>query len=121
MPVPHITEDDFITEYETAQAMLRKVTFPALVEEDVTDGGETFKALRCPRCGELIDEGELFAVSPAEHWAPNSYPDDDAFDHRHITFDPSERADLEPTLYYQHGDLPGHAVSLPDGWTETWT
>lgn len=114
--------DELIAAYEAAQRALRDASSgaPALVEEEVTDDGETYMALRCPRCGELVVEVELFAVSPAEHWAPNDYPDDDAFDHRRITFDSSERPDLEETLYYKHGES-GHAVTLPEGWSEDWT
>jgi hypothetical protein len=119
-PVPG---DALITAYEAAQMELRDATdsFPRLAEETVTDDGETYLALRCPRCGNIVSDGDLFAISPAEHWAPNDYPDDDAFDHQRVTFDSSERPDLEETLYYQHGDSPGHAVSLPEGWSEDWT
>ena len=115
--------DELIAAYEAAQRALRDASSgaPALVEEEVTDDGETYMALRCPRCGVLVDEGELFAVSPAEHWAPNDYPDDDAFDHQRITFDSSESPDLEETLYYKHGNSTGHAVALPEGWSEDWT
>lgn len=115
--------DELIAAYEAAQRAVRGASHqaPALVEEEVTDDGETYMALRCPRCSGLVDEGGLFAVSPAEHWAPNDYPDDDSFDHHRITFDSSDRPDLEETLYYKHGDGDGHAVSLPDGWSEDWT
>ncbi len=117
---PAAEGDALIAEYETAQAAVRGHVFPRLIEDEVTDDGETYKALRCPRCGVLVNEGELFAVSPAEHWAPNEEPDDWAFDHQRVRFDASERPDLEPTLYYKHGDDFGHAVSLPEGWTEDW-
>ena len=117
-PVP---EDALIEAYDVAQSALRNAAFPALVVEEVTDDDETYMALRCPRCGNLIDDGTLAAISPAESWDYNEYPDDDAFDHQRVTFVQDERPDLEETLYYMHGDTPGHAVSLPDGWTETWS
>lgn len=113
--------DALIAALGAAQSAVRAHTFPALVEEEVTDDGETFMALRCPRCDGIVSDGDLFAISPAEHWAPNEYPDDDSFDHHRIYFDSEERPDLEETLYYSHGDTPGHAVSLPDGWAEDWT
>lgn len=123
MPEAELTPlpgDSLIALHEKIQEAIRAVDFPQLVEEEVTDDGETYMALRCPRCDSIVSDGDLSAVSPAEQWAPNEYPDDDAFDHRRLTFDGSDRPDLEETLYYKHGD-PGHAVSLPDGWTENWT
>jgi hypothetical protein len=119
-PVP---EDDLIRRYEAAQAELREGTdkFPRLVMQEVTDDDETYWTLYCPRCEHSVGDGDLYAISPAEHWAPNEYLEDDAFDRHRVTFDSSERPDLEETLYYQHGDLPGHAVSLPDGWKEDWS
>lgn len=121
MTVPRVPADALIAQYDAVQAELRDAVFPRLEVEEVTDDGETFMALRCPRCDGIISDGTLFAVSPSEHWGPNDYPDDDAFDHSRITFDSSERPDLEETLYYLHGDNPGHAVSLPEGWREDWT
>lgn len=121
MTVERVPEDDLITAYEYAQTNLRDAVFPQLIVDHVVDDGEEYAALRCPRCGELIGDGDLFAVSPAEQWGPNDYPDDDSFDHRRVQFDSSEFPELEPTLYYRHGDMPGHAVSLPDGWTEDWS
>jgi hypothetical protein len=123
MAVTPVPEDAVIEAYDAAQTAVRDVTdhFPRLVEEEVTDDGETYMALRCPRCEGLISDGDLFAISPAEHWGPNDYPDDDAFDHHRVTFDSSESPDLEETLYYRHGDYPGHAVSLPEGWSEDWS
>lgn len=117
MPIEKVEGDALIRIYETAQKMVREAVFPALIEEEVTDDRETFMALRCPRCGQLVDE--LYAVSPAEAWSPSEDVDsDDAFDRRRITFDPSERPDLEETLYYKHDE---HAVALPDGWVEVWS
>ena len=121
MAVESVPQDALIEAYDRAQSELREASesFPRLVVDTVTDDGETYMALRCPRCGLTVDDGELYAISPAEHWGPNDYVDDNAFDHQIVTFDSSERPDLEETLYYMHGDN-GHAVSLPDGWTEDW-
>lgn len=113
--------EELIDVYATTQTLIRGTEFPALAEEEVTDDGETYMALRCPVCEHLVDDGNLFAISPAEHWAPNDYPGDDAFDHGRVTFDSSDRPDLEETLYYSHGDSPGHPVTLPSGWSEDWT
>lgn len=123
MAVTPVPQDALIEAYDRAQMELRDASesFPALFVDEVYDDGESYSALRCPRCDSIVDEGELFAVSPAEHWGPNDYVDDDAFDHRRVTFDSSERPELEETLYYRHGDNPGHAVSLPEGWTEDWS
>jgi hypothetical protein len=121
MTATDTTGDALIAALAAAQTAVRNHTFPQLIEEEVTDDGETYMALRCPRCDYLVDDGDLYAISPAEHWAPNEYPGDDAFDHRRLTFDSGERPDLEETLYYNHGDGPGHAVSLPAGWSEDWT
>lgn len=121
MTVPRVPEDALIAQYDELQTKLRAAEFPALVAEEVTDDGETYMALRCPRCGHTIDDGMLVAVSPAESWDYSEELDDHAFDHQRVTFVQDERPDLEATLYYLHGDNPGHAVSLPDGWKEDWT
>lgn len=121
MSVKPVPADILIGVYGHAQAALRAAVFPALVVEEVTDDGETFMALRCPRCDGIVSDAGLVAVSPAESWDYSEEIDDDAFDRHRVTFVQDERPNLEETLYYMHGDLPGHAVSLPDGWTEDWT
>lgn len=116
--------DALIEAYYAAQNDLRGHAFPALNPETVTDDGETYEALRCPRCGGLVDADALYAVSPAEHWAPAEEIGDWELDHGVITFERGENPDLDETLYYSHG-MPGqddsHAVSLPNNWTENWT
>lgn len=113
--------DALIQAYADAQAALRAHSFPALTPETVTDDGETYEALRCPRCGQIVEGPDLYAVSPAEHWAPGDVIDDRAFDYGRVMFDANERPYLEETLYYSHGEPgAGHAVSLPGTWREEW-
>jgi len=118
MTVERVPEDALIAAYDSAQAELRDAEFPRLVVDEVIDDGETYLAVRCPRCGELVDEGELVAVSPAESW---DYNDEIEPEDARVVFNQNGSPDLGETLYYLHGDNPGHAVSLPDGWTEDWT
>jgi len=119
MTVPRVPEDALIAIYEAAKENLRRAAFPALMVEQVTDDDETYIALRCPRCGDLIEEGDLRAVSPAESWDYNEQIEEDT---RWVSFGQPDSPDLEDTLYITHGDIKGlaHGVSLPDGWTETW-
>lgn len=119
--VAHVHEDNLIRDVERALAALTEgaARFPALVVETVEDDGEVFDALRCPRCKYLID-GDLFAVSIDQNAIENEELYDSHFDHRQIPFDPDVDRDLGDTIYYRHGDNPGHAVRLPDGWRESW-
>lgn len=110
--------DDLIAYLAVLQEEIRGMAFPALAEEEVTDDGETYTALRCPRCGMLAGEGNLAAVDLSERWSYADEPDDDAFDHQHVTFNHGDD-NYGDTIYYLHND--DHAVSLPDGWTESWT
>jgi hypothetical protein len=121
MTVEQIPEDEAILVLERAMDDLRATKFPELIEVEVEDDGDKYKALRCPRCQSLVDAGELWAISPAESWDSNDEIDDDAFDHRRVYFDRGDDPDLDETLYYRHGDSPGHAVSLPEGWVEQWS
>lgn len=91
--------------------------FPALVVETVTDDGETYEAVRCPVCGSLVsDAGDIYAVDLAHRWSPIE------FDVEHDDADVSGGdTEVGVTLYYWHDTHPkGHAVSLPEGWTENW-
>lgn len=101
--------------------IIQGATFPALTVEEVTDDGETFTALRCPTCGNLVDEEELAVAENAERWSTVSTDGID-FDRSLIEFDYSDRPDFDNAGYYMHGDLAGgrgrtiHPVTLPDGW-----
>lgn len=117
--ITRVPEDDLIDTYQAAKRALYDATFPALLIEEVTADGETYMALRCPRCERLVNAESLCAVSPAESWDYAEDIDDDSFDHQRVYFSQDERPDLEETLYYLHND--NHAVSLPEGWTEDWT
>lgn len=109
--------DALIEKIAAMQADLEATTFPELVEEEVTDDGETYMALRCPRCGLTVEAEDLNAVDVSERWseADDTYSDE-VFDRCTITFTRGDNAYGE-TLYYLHT---GHAVSLPDGWKESW-
>lgn len=97
---------------------IRAAQFPRLMVETVTDDGETFEALRCPRCQGLVDADDLYAVSPAESWDHAYDVDSDAaIENRTVTFYAPGGAEWGDTLYYLHHD---HAVTLPEGWQEEW-
>lgn len=111
MAVPTIPEDEELLRYERAQADLRATKFPALVEVEHGDA----ILLKCPRCEEILSDEEVYAVSPAEDWATL----DGYSPSRRIAFFYTEgHPELGETLYYKHGDNPGHAISLPEKWTE---
>lgn len=109
--------DTMIERYEALAAEITATVAPRLVVEEVTDDGETYMGLRCPRCGTLADEDNLAAVDQSTRWNYADAPDDDSFDHQRLTFNGADDEHGE-TLYYLHND--SHAVSLPDGWTEDW-
>ena len=112
--------DLLIAEYARLQQAIRDTEFPILVQETVTDDGETWEALRCPRCDGIISNaGDLIAVSPAEDWAYSDDIGDHEIDHQTVEFE-AGRPDLDETIYYLHDAGDGHAVSLPEGWTEKW-
>lgn len=110
--------DALIAEYQALEEAIRRTAFPALEVETVTDDGETYQALRCPRCGGQVNDANLAAVDQSTRWNYADWPDDDSFDHERLTFNQGD-SDFDSTLYYLHND--DHAVSLPDGWTEEWT
>lgn len=112
----HIPEDDLIAQLGTLFNKIRATEFPALVKERVTDDGETFDALRCPRCGNLVESEDLYAVDFSERWNNAGEIGDEDFVHGSVIFYPGD-TDYGSTLYYLHDD---HAVSLPDGWVEEW-
>jgi hypothetical protein len=116
---PH-SNDDLIAQIRDAELELRDAEFPMLEVEEVTDDGETYMALRCPRCGDLIDSEELFAHGIGWTAESNEYLGDWQFDHQRVSFGEPDQPDTE-TLYYTHGDNPGHAVSLPEGWGADWS
>lgn len=118
IPVPG---DVIIRVLGNIEKNLKEAEFPRLTEEEITDDGETYMALRCPRCGGSISEGgELFAHGVGWTQEENEPLGEWDFDHGTVSFGQPDRPDTE-TLYYTHGDSPGHAVSLPEGWTENWT
>lgn len=89
-----------------------------LVIVDIEDeDGETIPAIRCPRCGEIVGEDELYVVDVAER-ETEVYELD--FDAETACLDSDSDADWGETIFMKHGNSPGHAVALPDGWTEDW-
>lgn len=115
-PIPG---DALIIQWLNLPDEIRAIDFPRLEVETVTDDGETYEALRCPRCGYLVETGELYAVDNSLRLAEAYEIGDEDFQHKSIVFD-SENADAGATIFYQHG-YGGHAVSLPESWTEDWT
>lgn len=109
--------DVLIRKWEALADEIRAAEFPRLVVEEVTDDGETFVGLRCPRCGTLADYDNLAAVDQSVRWNYADTPDDDSFDHERLFFSQGD-GEYSETLYYLHND--DHAVSLPEGWTEEW-
>ena len=93
---------------------------PAIFIDQVTDDeGETFPAFRCPRCGNLIDTEDFYAVTPAESWIKPCDLEADAEEpeEKQITFSNDDIPELDETLYYLHDD---HIVALPEGFSEWW-
>ncbi len=112
-----IPEDDLIAQIGELFEKIRAAEFPELTVEEVTDDGETFTALRCPRCDRLVDADDLYAVDFAERWTSADDVDiDSAIDYREIRFSFDELGEFGDTIYYRHDD---HPVNLPDGWTES--
>jgi hypothetical protein len=93
---------------------LRTAELPELVKEEVTDDGETYWALRCPVCEELVsDSDDLYTVDFAERWSSVTPRDED-------WVEVSEGDSTFDGAYYLHDRGPRHLVRLPDGWTEEW-
>lgn len=102
--------------HDVAAHRARTTTYPALTAENVTDDGETFPAVRCPWCDQIVSEGEeLIVVDEAERW---TRVDGNEYDHDRHTIDPAYDGygDYE-TLHYMH-EACGNPVDLPEGWTE---
>ena len=118
MPVTPVPGDDLILEFIALPDRIRAIEFPALYLDAVTDDGETFVGLRCPRCGQLVDDDSLTAVDMDLRHAEMDGDVWTAIDEQTFTFS-AERGDYESTIYYRHND--DHAVALPEGWGEDWT
>lgn len=111
--------DALLAAWEIAEDKVRQHTFPRLVVERVTDDGETFDALRCPRCGSLVDaQDDLYAIDVSIRANSTSDIGDDTFEHHRVSFDAGDYSDYGETMNYLHGD---HPVSLPEGFTEDWS
>ena len=104
--------DDLIEEIGALFDKISLYEFPELEVETVTDDGETYEALRCPRCGSLVAEDDLYAVDFAERWTAAS---DISTDNREVIFHFDEMGEFDSSVYYRHDD---HAVNLPTNWTE---
>ena len=114
MTIESVTGDGLIARIAELQSIVREYKFPELQIETVTDDGETYEALRCPRCGNLATEDDLYAVDTTDRW--NGCGDIDV-DNRDISFSSDGSGEFGETLYYLHNE---HAVSLPDGYRESW-
>lgn len=112
-------ENDHLVEtFRTIEHDLRMATFPELVEVTVEDDGETYKSLRCPRCRYLVD-GELFAVDASIRTNEVGALYEENMIHGRVDIH-GDDTDYGDTLYFLHGDDPGHPVALPDGWGADW-
>ncbi|WP_336652979.1 MULTISPECIES: hypothetical protein [unclassified Leucobacter] len=119
MSITRDAGDDLIVQIAKLQQSLRDHPFPALQVEEVTDDGETYTAIRCPRCDSLVDADDLYAVDTCDRQSPAESLDTDwALQHRRATFGAHDLGTFGETLYYLHDT---HPVSLPDGWDEDWT
>lgn len=116
MSITKTEGDKLIEQWYALAEQITATEFPRLEVEEVTDDGETYDALRCPRCGGLADEDSLAAVDQSIRW---NYAEGIDMDDEGVTFDGGGYSDYGSTLYYLHND--DHAVSLPEGWTEEWT
>ncbi len=116
--------DALIAKHPEAAAMLATVaehraritTYPALIEVEVEDDGETYDSLRCPWCDNTVTDDEtLILVDVAERWTRIS---SDEFDMERHNIEPdfSGHGDYE-SLYYMH-ETCGRPVDLPEGWNE---
>lgn len=117
LDITNMTAADMLAAMTALQQSIRGKC-PELVEETVTDDGETYQALRCPTCGHLVDDGAAFyAVDVSERWN-SAEPDHDG---QEIDVSNGDD-DYGSTLYYLHdaGDQP-HPVVPPMGWRERWT
>lgn len=98
---------------------ISELKFPELLVEDVDDDGDTFKALRCPRCRQIVSEGDGFSeVDLAIRWNPSMGISEEEFVHNQVLISTSD-SNFE-TLHYRC-DQCGEAVSLPEGWISSWT
>lgn len=115
----------FLSPAPTADAMLATIeslhqqvwaAAPVLTVETVTDDGETYPALRCPVCDQLVtDSGDLYAVDVSTRWS-TAETDDENQQMRISRGDD----DYSSTLYYLHATGEPHAVVPPEDWTESW-
>jgi hypothetical protein len=117
--IEHHPFDDLVEAWGQAEAALKNpdTPAPALEVTEVTDDGETWTALRCPRCGSIVDPYELIAVDMSIRWNRSDDIGDEDFVRETISFAGSDHDDYGDTLFYMHNE---HTVSLPDGWKESW-
>lgn len=117
----------FLTPTTSADALLATIeqlqqqvwaAAPVLMVVTVTDDGETYRALRCPVCDQLVTDsyGDLYAVDVSTRW--NIAETDD--DHQQMSVSRGDD-DYSSTLYYLHTTGQPHAVVPPEDWTESWS
>ncbi|PPH07136.1 hypothetical protein C5C71_15150 [Rathayibacter sp. AY1C1] len=115
----------FLSPAPTADAMLATIerlhqqvwaAAPVLTVETVTVDGETYPALRCPACRQLVtDSGDLYAVDVSTRWSTAETDDE----RQQMSMTRGDD-DYSGTLYYLHAAGEPHAVVPPEGWTESW-
>ena len=105
--------------HKAVEKQLPLADYPQLVVETVTEDGETFQAVRCPVCDSIVSHGGegLYAVDNALRWTSAEFD----LEHEDVDLN-GENSNYGDTLYYWHATYSeGHAVSLPEGWTEDWS
>lgn len=112
-----VTEDTdlLLTLLATVRDRLRNAEFPEMIAHDVWDDGESYLALRCPRCeSSSPDSSGIMAVDLSERWTTG---DEEIDEERHaVSFTYDETAEYEGS-HYQCAQCYG-PVTLPDGWRE---
>jgi hypothetical protein len=112
-----LTGEELIALHDEILARIEAHQFPELVEEDVTDDRETYRGLRCPVCGNLVDGGESLYAVEIGHRSTRAEVSTDL---KGVGL--SGKGGDFSTLYYWHSQSAqgGHAVSLPSDWDEAW-
>lgn len=109
-----------IEAYREALAGLDAMEWPALKVVTVKDDGETYPAVRCPWCKNIVEDDDLVAVDLSERWSRVDDLGETTIANGRVSLCSGDD-DYDNTLYYLHLDGSCiNPVSLPEGWTEDW-
>lgn len=98
---------------EVAEA-LSKAKFPEVIEEGITDDGETYQVARCPHCKNVIDDGGVTVVDWGTRESGSDQVDAEA-EHPFYSISYGDPIHAD-TLYVKHTEC-GKPISLT-GWRE---